>query len=216
MLLLSLLLASASAEEPDWSAFSTGDWSDEGSKSSSVGPVALKSRRVGNGTCVTGEATVEVPAAKLTALTRDMESAIDWSSSDLAVSEVLSRASADSYVIYQYFDAPGWTFSSDRYWVIRATVTEGAGTGRYVWTREDPTTAWPATAAAAKARSSSVVEPPVNYGDWRFTDGESGTLVQYRTCADFGGSLPSSVTGWLTTSQVPALVADLVTEAKKR
>ena len=216
MLLFPLLLVSAHAEEPDWNTFSTGEWVDEGSKNSSVGPVHIKSRRVNNATCVTGEATVDVSAAKLTALTRDMESAIDWSSSDLAVSEVLTRASADSYVIYQYFDTPGWTFASDRYWVIRAQVTESAGTGRYVWTREDPSASWPDTAAAAKARSSSVVEPPVNYGDWRFTDGDGGTSVLYRTCADFGGSLPSSVTGWLTASQVPALFADLVTEAKKR
>ena len=87
---------------------------------------------------------------------------------------------------------------------------------RFGWERVDAETAFPASYAKAMARNKGAVQPPTNYGEWRFERGTAGTTVTYRACADIGGQVPGGIVQWLNTSQVPNLVADLVLEAERR
>ncbi len=216
-MLILTLTAFASAAEPDWDSLaSTDGWKDLGTRSSDVGDVEVRSKYVDDVGCVEGRTVVSASPDSLVAVTRDMVSSIDWSTAAVALSEEVERTDADHFVLFQYYDSPGWTFSSDRYWVIRGVSAADEEGGSYRWQRVDAQTVFPAAHAKAMARSSGAVEPPTNYGEWQFEPTEQGTSVTYRACADIGGRVPGSIVQWLNTSQVPNLVADLVQEAERR
>jgi hypothetical protein len=112
-------------------------------------------------------------------------------------------------VLFQRLEVPAWTLSSDRYWVLHGTADPTHR--RYRWYRLDGT-AHP----EIQQDANGAIEPPVNYGEWRFVDTADGTTLRYRACADFGGPVPTAVQRWVTTQQVPALIEDLVEEAARR
>ena len=105
---------------------------------------------------------------------------------------------------------------SDRFWVLEGRPEPVTGGLRFRWSRLDAATAYPAVLSKAQQTQSSVVEPPVNWGEWTFVAAEGGTQVAYRACADVGGSLPQNVQQWVATRTLPDTVADVVREAAKR
>lgn len=213
---LALFLAPALAAEPDWSALeSDADWRELGTRDTAVGPIAVRAKKVDGVGCVEGRATVDVPAAALLGLTRDLVSVRDWSAAPVAISEEVARHDADHFVLFQVYDAPAWTFTADRYWTIAGTLTPTATGGTYRWERVD-STAYPHARDRALARAGNAVEPPTNYGAWHFTESGGQTDLRYLACADIGGRVPANLVHWLTTTQVPDLVAELVVEADAR
>lgn len=211
------LVAAVAAATPTLSDLrSDAGWTDLGARSSDVGDVRVRRKVVDGVACLEGALTTDAPVPALVGVADDMVSSIRWSSSPVAVSEELSR-DATSFVLFQYFDTPGWTMSADRFWVVRgAAATLADGSGRYTWERVDAGTDVPDVLRRARERATNAVEPPVNFGEWTFVPSRTGTDVRYRGCADFGGSVPHGIQTWLNTSQVPALVADLVAEARRR
>lgn len=210
--MLFLLTLAAFAQDHD--ALDSAEWKDVGERRSDVGDVMLRKSTVDDVMCIEG--TVDVPATPqaLHAVTTRMVTSPDWSSADLSVSEELSR-DGDSFVLYQHFDSPGWTLSADRFWIVQGVPEVlSASTTRYRWHRV-PATDWPAAAEKSAELSRSAVEMPTNYGEWLFTDNAGSTTLRYRACADIGGRAPTALVTWLTTQQVPDLIAELATEASR-
>ncbi len=209
-LLTTLALASAS----DHDALDTVAWTEVATRRSAVGEVRVRRARVDGVLCVEGLARVAVSAERLLAVTDRMVTSSDWSSATLARSIELARDDG-GFVLYQHFDAPSWTLSADRYWVIRGEPRAlDDHTRRYRWHRV-PASDWPEAQAASIALQPLAIEVPVNYGEWRFTEVAGGTELQYRACAELGGRAPAALVTWLTTQQVPDLVAELVVEADR-
>ena len=207
-----MMLSLAFAAEPNWDGLRTeSGWKDLGERRSSVGPVNVRTKSVDGVGCVEGRTTVSASTEQLVTLSRDMVSALEWSSADLAESVEIERSTPNEYVLFQYYDAPGWTFTADRYWVIRGTASERGY--RYV---RVPAEQFPSAKDKALERSGGAIEPPVNYGEWVFSERSDGTEVLYRSCADVGGRLPDRLVHWLNTTQVPNMVADFVSEAATR
>jgi len=198
----------AVAAEPDFGALDQATWKEVGSRRTDVGKVMLQASYVDEVGCVQGDVTVDVTPEKLLAVTDDMVSAPSWSSADISHSRELSR-DASSFVLFQRLEVPAWTLSSDRYWVLRGTADSAKQ--RYRWYRLSGE-----SHTAVSEAADGAIEPPVNYGEWRFLDHEDGTSLRYRACADFGGPVPTAVQRWVTTQQVPALIEDLVQEAGRR
>lgn len=187
-------------------------WNELGSRKADVGVVLVRRKVVDGVTCLEGAVEVETSVDRLFSVTQDMASARRWSSATLLVSEEIERTGS-AYTVFQYFDVPGWTMAADRYWVIRGQAVRESGVARFRWNRV------PASAdvvARADALGRSPVEPPVNFGEWRFVDDGSTTRVRYRSCADMGGSLPVSLQTWVATQQLPQTISDLVREAERR
>ena len=216
MTLFTFLFAlSASASEPAWDTLANNtDWKDVGTRKSKVGEIQISSKRIDGVGCLHGSTVVDTSPERLVAVTRDMVRAIDWSTADLALSEQLT-GDANSFVLMQYYAAPGWTFAADRFWVIEGEHSIQGNSGKYRWERVS-VDGYPDALASAHALSKNAIELPTNYGEWTFSRTDAGTEVQYRSCADFGGRLPTGVQVWLNTQQLPNLIADLVIEANRR
>jgi hypothetical protein len=209
------LLTLSAMASPQWSQLrSDGGWEHVATKKSSVGPVTVRSKAIDGMTCLEGDAKVRASARAMLDVADDMGSAGSWSSANLAESTELSR-DADGFVLYQYLDLPAWTMTADRYWVIRGHVDHHGAGGRYSWDRASGAE-FANVHEQAKRRSTSSLEPPVNFGEWTFSPEDTGARVRYRSCADFGGSVPDMVTSWLATTQVPQTLADLAQEAARR
>jgi hypothetical protein len=87
---------------------------------------------------------------------------------------------------------------------------------RYRWEKLDAATAYPDVRTRALGISSGAIEPPATWGQWTFVRNAAGTVVNYRACADVGGSLPAGIRKWVATRTLPDTVADLVLEAQRR
>jgi len=213
--MLIFIALTAGAAEPPWATLSNdSDWKDIGSKRSDVGEIHIRTRKIDGIGCVEGTTEVATSAEKLVDVTRDMVRSIDWSTADVALSEELDK-SAGSFVLFQYWDAPMWTFAADRFWVIRGEPQLDGNAGSYRYYRV-AVEQFPDAAEQASDWSRNSIEVPINYGEWTFTPSGAETRVQYRGCADFGGRLPTAVQQWLNTQQLPAMVSDLVSEANRR
>ncbi|MFT6145926.1 MAG: hypothetical protein ACJAZO_003504 [Myxococcota bacterium] len=205
-----LLVVAAMAQDPD--ALDHAHWNDVGERRSDVGLVHLRKTTINDVMCIEGTVDVPASASALHAVTTRMVTSPDWSSADLLASEELAR-DGDSFVLYQHFNSPGWTLSADRYWIVQGVPEVlSPTTSRYRWHRL-PASDWPSAALQSEAVSRNAVEMPANYGEWLFTQQTSTTALRYRACADIGGRVPATLVTWLTTQQVPDLIAELATEA---
>ncbi len=214
-MLILLAALSASAAEPAWEVLSDdSEWKEVGTRKSSIGEISLRSKRIAGVGCVEARVVVEPSPERLVAITRDMASAIDWSSADLRMSQKLA-SDEDSFVVLQYLHSPGWSFAADRYWVVRGEPRLTGDRGSYRWYRVEAQ-GYPEAVEQVRAISSNAIELPTNYGEWTFIPVNAGTALQYRSCADFGGRVPTAFQQWLNFQQTPAFVADLVVEAGRR
>jgi hypothetical protein len=208
-------LLAAAAATPAVEPLDALAWEPIGARATAEGEVALRRAALDGVPCVEGAARVAATPEALLALTDDMASAPAWSAATLAISEELARDEA-GFVLFQHFDAPAWTLTADRYWIVRGEpeLVDGR-TARYRW-RRVPAAAHPDALARALALHERAVELPVNLGEWRFTEAPGGADLRYRACADLGGRLPDAVQAWVSTRQIPDLIAELVAEARRR
>ena len=108
-------------------------------------------------------------------------------------------------------DLPGWFEAR-----VTDTVKGGDGTISFRWRTFDWKTKYPALATEIAASHPKAVEPPVNFGEWRFVPKGSGSEVRYYVCSDTGGPLPKNVQEFAALQTLPDTVADLVIEGRKR
>ncbi len=208
--MLFLLALAAMAQDHD--ALDSADWNEVGERTSDVGLVHLRKTTVDDVMCIEGTVEVQATAAALHAVTTHMVTSPDWSAADLSASEELAR-DGDTFVLYQHFNSPGWTLSADRYWIVQGVPEVlSASSTRYRWHRLAASN-WPSATEKSAALARNAVEMPTNYGEWLFTQNAGTTALRYRACADIGGRAPTALVSWLTTQQVPDLIAELATEA---
>ena len=142
----------------------------------------------------------------------DIPSATRWSTAGLTQSTLLGQ-SGNSLDYLQYLDVPAWTFSSDRFWILRGTKKISGSHYVFSWTRlGDKGGPYRSAYDAVLAANSSAVEPPLNVGAWEFTQSGSTTTVTYTICTDSGGSVPRSIQNAATKKTLPDTVGDLVRE----
>lgn len=215
-MILSVVVGLAMASEPQWDSLETSSgWTSVSTRASDIGPVQVYRKDIGGITCLQGVTTTQVSPEKLLEVVVDIPSSTRWSSATLTASDVVARPGSKLH-FYQYLDVPNWTLVADRYWVLEGRPETVTGGFRFRWNRIDAASTYPAVAAKAQAISSSVIEPPTNWGEWTFSATDGGTLVAYRACADVGGALPKDVQSWVATRTLPDTVADAVREAGRR
>ncbi len=191
----------------------TDGWEDWGRKSSDVGDVAVRYKEIDGLRCIEGRTVVPEAPASLLRVAMDIESATRWSSQGLVASRTLVK-SPDRVDYYQYLDVPNWTLVADRYWLLRGRVVREGAKTLFRWERVEDA-AYADAHAEAKERSTSAIEPPVNWGEWMFNPTEAGTDVAYRACVDVGGSIPDGIAQWVAKRTLPGTIADLVLEARQ-
>lgn len=215
-MMLTLVVMTAFAAEPRWDALATmSGWTEVATRASDVGPVTVFHKEIDGIPCLQGHLSTDVSPDQLLAVVMDIPGSLQWSTAGLAYSETIARPGGALH-FWQYLDVPNWTLVADRYWVLEGRPESVDGGKRFRWRRLEAEATYPAITAKARAKSSSVVEPPINWGEWVFRPNGSGTTVEYRACADVGGSLPQSIQSWVATRTLPDTVADVVREARKR
>lgn len=215
-MMLWLGMGLALAGEPRWDVLATSSgWDEVATRNSDVGPVRVFHKEIDGLPCLQGVLQTEVAPDQLLAVVMDIPGSLRWSSAGLAYSETIAQPGGAIH-FWQYLDVPNWTLVADRYWILEGRPESVEGGKRFRWRRLAAESTYPAVAAKARSHSSSVIEPPTNWGEWVFRPSGSGTEVQYRACADVGGSLPQSVQSWVATRTLPDTVADVVREARRR
>lgn len=213
-LLITPTLASA---DPTWAEIQAfDDWIEHGTRDhDDAGKVDIWRTQTDETYCFHGLATVDVGAEVLWQVATDMESAKDWSSSDVAEAETLAvNGSIIEY--YQYLDVPGWTMSKDRFWFLRGrTVREGAKI-TFSWERLIDGGPHAEKHAAVLEAHPNAIEVPVNSGAWVFEPSDDGTDVHYYICSISGGNIPEKLGMMVTTTTLPDNIGDLVREGRKR
>jgi len=165
--------------------------------------------------CFHGQATVEVDAEVLLEVATDMESAMEWSSADVAEAETLAR-SGDVIEYYQYLDVPRWTLSKDRFWFLRGRTTRADRSITFTWERLDEGGSHGERYQAVVEAHPDAIEVPVNSGAWVFEETDEGTVVHYYVCSVSGGNIPKSLGMMVTTTTLPDNIGDLVREGRRR
>lgn len=180
--------------------------------------VELRLKKVGGISCLEGTARVAGPGPEeLLAVAADIAGAARWSSAPLRAARVLARRGSEMDY-YQHLDVPDWTMAHDRYWVLTSrTVREPDGTVRFQWDRFDWRNRYPELAAEIDRDHAASVEPPTNYGEWRFIPLPGGqTEIRYAVCSDTGGNLPKTLQRAAALRTLPDNIGDLVKEARRR
>jgi hypothetical protein len=216
------LLPAASLPAADFSPLDVltqeSGWESIGSKEHSKAgiEIQLRSKYVDGTPCLIGEVDVEVSADKLLEVATDIPGAMQWSSAPMAASRVLSR-NGDIVHYYQLLDTPGWTFAADRFWVLAGRVHKRSdGSVAFQWNRFEWKTKYPDLVDEMERDHEDAIEPPVNFGEWRFTPKSGGSNVRYYVCSNTGGRLSESVQKFASKKTLPDTVADLIMAARKR
>ena len=117
-----LLLTHTAYAAPTWSQVeAVSDWRPVATKSHKVaGPIDIFSSTIAGTLCFRAIANTTVPPTMMMNVARDIVGSLKWSTAGLTRSEVLGRT-ATSIDYLQYIDVPNWTFTSDRFWVLRGT-----------------------------------------------------------------------------------------------
>jgi hypothetical protein len=212
----SIWIASALAGEGNWDALTSGSgWKEVATRASDVGEVRVWHKEIDGTPCLLGVTNTEVKPDSLMAVVVDIPASTSWSSADLGVSETLYKGSSTLH-FWQYINIPNWTLVADRFWVLEGRSSSVGEARRFRWSRLDATSTYPNVVSRARQRDASAVEPPINWGEWFFVPREGYTEVQYRACADVGGSIPQNVQQWIASRTLPDTVADVIREARRR
>ena len=191
-------------------------WESIGSKSNKDLEVDIKLKYVGEIPCLLGQVDVAVAPDKLLEVAMDIESAMQWSSAPMDASRTLGRE-GDLVFYYQLLDTPRWTLTKDRFWVLAGRKhTRSDRSVAFQWNRFEWRSKYPDLVAELERDHEDAIEPPTNYGEWRFTPIKGGSNVRYYVCSDTGGSLSEGVQKLASKETLPDTVADLVVEARKR
>lgn len=205
------------AADPTWSEImAIDDWIEHGARDhADAGNVQIWRTQMEETYCFHGLATVDVSAETLWKVATDMESAKDWSSSDVAEAETLA-VNGDVIDYYQYLDVPGWTMSKDRFWFLRGRTIRESTKITFTWERLVDGGPHADKHASVREAHPSAIEVPVNSGAWVFEPTDAGTDVHYYICSISGGQIPEKLGMMVTTTTLPDNIGDLVREGRKR
>ena len=145
----------------------------------------------------------------------DIIGSMEWSTAGLTRSEILKNTGS-SLDYFQYIDVPAWTFSSDRFWILRGTASTQGDEQQFTWHRLGENGGPYSAKFKAIQEETGAIEPPVNVGGWEFKPNGSQTRVRYTICTDSGGSVPRGVQNMATKTTLPDTVGDLIRESIKR
>jgi hypothetical protein len=193
-------------------------WEEVGSKSHKKADleVEIRIKYVDGTPCLVGEVDVEVAPSKLLSVATDIEGAMKWSSAPMEDSRTLGRDGSDLHY-FQMLDTPGWTLAADRFWVLSGrTHKRSDGSVAFQWNRFAWKTKYPDLVDELERDHDDAIEPPTNFGEWRFTPNAGGSNVRYYVCSDTGGRLSEGVQKLASKETLPDTVADLIIEARKR
>ena len=177
-----------------------------------VGTIVVQKKKIDGSWCYRAQSDVkEVSFTRLVEVSKDIPSAVKWSSSGVKESVVIEqKGSRIDY--YQYLKIP---FLRDRHWFLRGNIKEDATSFRFAWERV-PLTEHSAFRKKIKEKSPKAITPPINVGEWYFQKKEAFVLVRYSICTDPGGSIPKSLRQFGTMKTLPTNVKEMVMEARKR
>jgi hypothetical protein len=210
------MTSGALAQPPAWDVISDADgWKELATRKSDYGEVQVYVKEINSLACLQGILTADADVSRLLEVVTDIDSAVTWSSADLTDSKLLRRGPG-TIDFYQYLDVPNWTLVADRYWFLRAEWESEDRGARFRWTRLDPDSTYADRRAEILDYNDRAVEPPINWGEWVFSNEGPTTEVRYRACADIGGVIPQSIQRWVATRTLPDTVADVVREAIRR
>jgi len=211
-----LLLVSAFASDEPWDELlDDHDWEPRAERETAVGTVTVSRRDIEGLWCLRAQAHTDTPPDELMRVVWDIASVGRWSSNELTASEVIEPG-ADRMVFWQHMDLPGWLFMNDRYWLLRAEATTGEGVAAMRWRRVDAEAGHPDVVRRAQAIDTRAMQPPIMWGEWRFSVESGHTVVEWRGCQDVGGRIPRWLQTWGATRSLPVAVEDLIVEAQRR
>ncbi len=217
LLLVLLIVPTSASADPTWAEIlAFDDWIEHGERDhADAGNVQIWRTQTDETYCFHGVATVDVDSELLWKVAIDAESAMEWSSSDVAEAETLA-VNGDVIEYYQYLDVPGWTMTKDRFWFLRGrTIREGAKI-IFTWERLIDGGAHAEKHQAVRDAHPNAIEVPVNSGAWVFEPTDAGTDVHYYICSISGGQIPEKLGMMVTTTTLPDNIGDLVREGRKR
>jgi len=177
-----------------------------------VGVIHVYQKSIATFPCFRGTGVSKTSLEIFEKIARDIPSAMQWSSSGLKESVVITQTAAH-VDYYQYLDI---SFFSDRHWFLRGTFQKSAESFSMSW-QKIPEDAHRAFVERKSNKYPKAIEPPVNLGAWRFSQVENGdTLVEYLICTHPGGSVPKQFRSVGTLKTLPTNVKDMILEARRR
>lgn len=180
-----------------------------------LGKVVLSLKQVDGTQCLKGSATVQARGETMLGVVQDIRGALRWSTAGLTDTRVLGQQGARVDYL-QVLDVPDWTMAADRFWVLRGEKVDLADGGvSFWWDRFDWRAAYPSLATELDASLPKAVEPDPNFGAWTFTPAGADTRLDYYLCTE-SGSLPYWLQKAAATKTLPAAMADVVREARRR
>lgn len=215
--LCALLFSTGVSAEPTWTEIeAVTDWALMTTKKHSVaGPVQVFNKTVSGTLCFRAIATTTAEPPVLMEVAMDIIGSLKWSSAGLTKSELLANK-GQTLDYLQYIDLPAWTFSTDRFWVLRGTATSQGDERQFTWKRLGENGGPYSAQFLAVQEETGAIEPPVNVGGWEFIPTGDKTAVRYTICTDSGGSVPRGLQNMATKTTLPDTVGDLIRESLKR
>lgn len=216
-LLIGFTLSSTAQAAPTWAEVeAVKDWDSLTEKRHKVaGTVSVFNKEVSGTPCFRAIATTTATPAVMMDVATDILGSLKWSTAGLTKSEILGKKGA-SIDYFQYVNVPAWTFSSDRFWILRGTASQQGTERQFTWHRLGEKGGPYSAKFLAIQEETGAIEPPVNVGGWEFIPQQSNTLVRYTICTDSGGSVPRGVQNMATKTTLPDTVGDLIRESLKR
>jgi hypothetical protein len=216
-LLLWFAFAPYAHAEPTWSQISqVTQWDAVTTKKHKEGgTIQVFSKTIAEIPCYRAIAQSTASPQIMMEVAMDIVGSLKWSTAGLTRSEILNRQGNQLDYI-QYIDVPAWTFSSDRFWILRGVKTENGKSLLFTWKRLGENGGPYAKEYQQVKDTTSAIEPPVNVGGWEFVPDGANTKVKYTICTDSGGSVPRSIQNMATKTTLPDTVGDLIRESVKR
>jgi hypothetical protein len=184
-------------------------------KHKDAGTVEVFNKTVQGTPCFRAIAQTQATPTAMMDVAMDIVGSLKWSTAGLTRSEVLAD-NGKSLDYLQYVDVPGWTFSSDRFWVLRGTASTQGTKQQFTWKRIGEKGGPHSKRFTEVQEETGAIEPPVNVGGWEFIPGTASTTVRYTICTDSGGSVPRGLQNVATKTTLPDTVGDLIRESLKR
>jgi hypothetical protein len=177
----------------------------------SVGTIIVQQKDIAGFPCFRAKGTSTVSVEVFGIVAQDIPSSLKWSSSGLkeSISLVQSPTQID---YYQYLSI---TFFADRHWFLRAQIKRSEKQFRFIW-KPIPAGEHLRFIEQKKSEYPNTVEPPINIGEWKFTENSAGkVLVQYSICTHPGGSIPKQFRSIGTVKTLPTNVKEMILEGRK-
>ena len=213
---MSALWSTALAEDPYFDGINEG-WEDVATRKLKSGErILIQKKRFQGVQC--GRASVDVGGTTsrlMFQVITDVPAVPDYVSETMVASRFL-KSPGDWDIYYQHLDLPAWTFSANRYWILRGDNKSSGDKLEYRWNRIEWREQYPELVKEIERDFPNAIEPPLNFGSWQFTEANGLVHSVYTLCNDPGGALPKWIVERAALSNLPGVVYDIVSEARKR